>query len=139
MDLLRPLFRRRRELLGELARAGAEAVKGLVGHAIGEGDARPGIVVSVATAGDLLQWHPHLHLITTDAGRTPGGSWHQPPQWDSVRLMTPFIPDPGQHRTIFYGEYSSRARAGCQPLEPDATSTTADHPPPRRRCPPSWA
>jgi len=47
--------------------------------------------------------------------------------------------DPGQHRTIFYGEYSSRARAGCQPLEPDATSSTADHPPPRRLCPPSWA
>jgi hypothetical protein len=53
--LLRPLFRRRRELLGELARAGAEAVKELVRHASGEGDARPGIVVSVATAGDLLQ------------------------------------------------------------------------------------
>ena len=31
--LLRPLFRRRRELLGELARAGAEAVKELVRHA----------------------------------------------------------------------------------------------------------
>jgi hypothetical protein len=74
--LLRPLFRRRRELLGELARAGAEAVKELVGHASGDGEARPGIVVSVATAGDLLQWHPHLHLITTDGGRTPGGSWH---------------------------------------------------------------
>jgi hypothetical protein len=63
--LLRPLFRRRRELLGELACAGAEAVKELVAHAGGEGEARPGIVVSVATAGDLLQWHPHLHLITT--------------------------------------------------------------------------
>jgi len=49
------------------------------------------------------------------------------------------IPDPGQHRTILYGEYSSRARAGCQLLKPDATGTTADHPPPRRRCPPSWA
>jgi hypothetical protein len=158
--LLRPLFRRRRELLGELARAGAEAVKELVRHASGEGDARPGIVVSVATAGDLLQWHPHLQLITTDGGRTPDGSWHLLPQWDDVRLrmnpalgrnfealdplewlarMSDHIQDPGQHRTIFYGEYSSRARAGCQPLEPDATSTTADHPPPRRRCPPSWA
>jgi hypothetical protein len=43
--LLRPLFRRRRELLGELARAGAEAVKELVRHASREGDAQPGIVV----------------------------------------------------------------------------------------------
>ena len=88
--LLRPLFRRRRELLGELARAGAEAVKELVHLASDEGDARPGIVVSVAAAGDLLHWHPHLHLITTDAGRTPDGSWRPLPEWDSVRLMTLF-------------------------------------------------
>jgi hypothetical protein len=235
---LRPLFRRRRELLGELARAGAEAVKELVRHASGEGDARLGIVVSVATAGDLLQWHPHLHLITTDGGRCTDGSWHTPEPWDAERLlrlfrerllgslldkrassqelvqkllawrlpgfsahvgepiaaepssvsrtprppsseipsrsrssstsmagavlyrsrMNPVLgrnfeamdslewlarmsdhnPDPGQHRTLFYGEYSSRARACCQPLELDATSTTPDHPSPKRRCPPSW-
>jgi hypothetical protein len=30
-----------------------------------------GIVVSIATAGDLLQWHPHLHLIATDGGQAP--------------------------------------------------------------------
>lgn len=49
--LLRPLFRRRRDLLGELTRARTEAVKQLLRHASGEADARPGIVVSVATAG----------------------------------------------------------------------------------------
>ena len=47
-------------------------------------------MVSVATAGDLLQWHPHLHLITTDAGRTKDGSWHPVPEWDGLRLMTLF-------------------------------------------------
>jgi hypothetical protein len=88
--LLRPLFRRRRELLGELARAGAEAVKELVRQTSGEGDARPGIVVSVATAGDLLQWHPHLHLITTDGGRTAPGSWHTLAEWEAERLMRLF-------------------------------------------------
>jgi hypothetical protein len=60
-----------------------------------------------------------------------------PLEW--LARISDHVPDPGQQRTIFYGEYSSRARAGCQPLEPDATSTTADHPPARRRCPPSWA
>jgi len=87
--LLRPLFRRRRELLTELAGAGAEAVQEMVRLACGR-EARPGIVVSVATAGDLLQWHPHLHLIATDAGRTRDGSWHALPQWDAVRLMMLF-------------------------------------------------
>jgi hypothetical protein len=43
------LFRRRRELLKELARAGTEAVQELVRLAYGS-DARPGVVVSVATA-----------------------------------------------------------------------------------------
>jgi len=74
--LLRPLFRRRRELLTELAGAGAEAVQELVRFACGR-EARPGIVVSIATAGDLLQWHPHLHLITTDAGPGRDGSWRE--------------------------------------------------------------
>jgi Putative transposase/Transposase zinc-binding domain len=237
--LLRPLFRRRRELLGELARAGAEAVKELVRQASGDCDARPGIVVSIATAGDLLQWHPHLHLITTDGGRSPDGSWHTPAQWDAERLMQLFrerllgslldkraisqeliqkllawrhpgfsahvgepiasedkqrledtaaylvrnplslkklvyldgrqavlyrsrmnpslgrnfealdplewlarmsdhIPDPGQHRTLFYGEYSNRARGAAHCSEPDTTSVTAETQP-RRRCSPSWA
>jgi hypothetical protein len=79
-----------RELLAELARAGAEAVKELVRRTSGIPEARPGIVVSVATAGDLLQWHPHLHLITTDGGRVPDGSWRPLPEWDRVQLMRLF-------------------------------------------------
>jgi len=235
--LLRPLFRRRRELLTELARAGAEAVQQLVRLTCGS-DARPGIVVSVATAGDLLQWHPHLHLIATDAGRARDGSWYALSEWDSLRLMrlfrerllarlvenraiskelvarllawrhpgfsahlgeriapedkqrlldtaaylvrnplslkklvyldgqqavlyrskmNPFlgrnfealdplewlarvsdhIPNPGQHRTLFYGEYANRVRGEGQPLEADTSPLPAE--PPRKRCSPSWA
>jgi hypothetical protein len=64
--------------------------KELVAHAGGEREARPGIVASVATAGDLLQWHPHLHLITTDSGRATDGSWPTLAQWDAERLMRLF-------------------------------------------------
>jgi hypothetical protein len=84
--LLRPLLRRRRELLSELGRAAAEAVSELVRRAAGDG-ARPGIVVSIATAGDLLQWHPHVHLLTTDGGKTADGSWQPLREWDGVLLM----------------------------------------------------
>ncbi len=87
--LLRPVFRRRRELLTELARAGAEAVQELVRVGCGR-EARPGLVVSVASAGDLLQWHPHLHLLTTDGGRTGDGAWRQLEEWDGPRLMALF-------------------------------------------------
>ena len=44
----------------------------------------------MATAGDLPQWHPHLHLIATDAGRGRDGSWSALSEWDSLRLMTLF-------------------------------------------------
>ena len=64
--LLRPLFRSRRELLKELAQAGAEAVVELIRRGAGA-ELRSGVVVSIATAGDLLQWHPHLHLLTSAA------------------------------------------------------------------------
>ena len=65
--------------LSELARAGAEAVKELLRHARGEADAPP--------RGSS---HPHLHLIATDGGRDPDGSWHTPAEWDSGRLMRLF-------------------------------------------------
>ena len=35
---------------------------------------RPGIVVSIATAGDLVQWHPHGHLLITDGGFSDDGA-----------------------------------------------------------------
>jgi transposase-like zinc-binding protein len=87
--LLRPLFRRRRDLLTQLARAGAQATLELVRRTAGHG-ARAGLVVSLATAGDLLQWHPHLHLLTTDGGFSAGGSFHWVPGWDPTLLMTLF-------------------------------------------------
>lgn len=106
--LLRPLFRRRRELLTELARAGAEAVSELARRGLGE-HARPGIVVSIATAGDLVQWHPHLHLLTSDGAKTADGSWQPLPKWDRVELMTLF---PGTPAGEAPREASHFARAG---------------------------
>jgi hypothetical protein len=88
--LLRPLFRRRRELLTELGRAAAEATTELVRKGLGD-EARPGVVVSIATAGDLVQWHPHVHLLTTEGGRTAAeDSWQPLPGWDATLLMRLF-------------------------------------------------
>jgi hypothetical protein len=87
--LLRPLFRRRRELLTELGRAAAEATTEHVRRGLGD-KVRPGVVVSIATAGDLVQWLPHLHLLTTDAGKTADGSWQPLPVWNATLLMNLF-------------------------------------------------
>jgi hypothetical protein len=88
LRLLRPLFRRRRELLTELGRAAAEAVSELVRRSLGD-DVRPGAVVSIATAGDLVQWHPHVHLLTTD-GAKAADVWQPLPEWDGTLLMSLF-------------------------------------------------
>ena len=47
-------------------------------------------VASLLRSPRGLQWHPHLHLITTDGGRAADGSWHAPAQWDAERLMRLF-------------------------------------------------
>jgi hypothetical protein len=65
--LLRPLFRRRRELLRDLAQCASAAVAAFLQDGLGK-EVRAGIVVSIATAGDLVQWHPHLHILATDGG-----------------------------------------------------------------------
>jgi hypothetical protein len=58
-----------------------------------------------------------------------------PLEW--LARMSDHIPDPGQHRTLFYGEYANRVRGARQLPEPDPAMARAE--PPRRRCSPSWA
>ena len=75
---LRPLFRKRRELLDELSLAAAEALTQAMREGVGE-DVRPGLVVSIATAGDLVQWHPHGHVLSTDGGFSADDAFHPMP------------------------------------------------------------
>jgi hypothetical protein len=57
-----------------------------------------------------------------------------PLEW--LARMSDHIPDPGQHRTLFYGEYANRVRGARRP-ELDGAKAPADPPP--GRCSPSWA
>ena len=86
---LRPLFRKRRELLDELALAAAEALTQAIREGVG-GDVRPGLLVSIATAGDLVQWHPHGHVLTSDGGFSADDAFHPMPAWDGERVMRLF-------------------------------------------------
>ncbi|HXK11091.1 MAG TPA: transposase [Vicinamibacteria bacterium] len=47
-------------------------------------------MVSIATAWDLVQWHSHLHLLTTDGGKTADGPWRPLAEWDGLLLMRLF-------------------------------------------------
>jgi hypothetical protein len=87
--LLRPTFRKRRELLLDLSQCGAEALAEYVRGQLGP-DVRPGVVVSIATSGDLLEWHPHGHLLATDGGFRDDGSFLALDAWDGEALMQLF-------------------------------------------------
>jgi hypothetical protein len=73
--MLRPYFLHHRELLGGLARAAWETVLELMSAADGEEGIRPGMVAVVQTAGDLANWHPHVHAMVSRGGWTLDGEW----------------------------------------------------------------
>jgi hypothetical protein len=60
---------------------------------------RPGIVVSIATSGDVLQsslrrdykqWHPHAHVFSTDGAFSDEGAFHPFAGWDGQEPMRLF-------------------------------------------------
>jgi len=53
-------------------------------------DVPPGIVVSIASAGDLLEWHPHGHLLATDGGFGADGTFQRFDSWDGETLIRLF-------------------------------------------------
>ncbi len=44
----------------------------------------------VATSGDLMQWHPHGHLLVTDGGFSDAGAFQPIDVWDTEALMKLF-------------------------------------------------
>lgn len=61
---LRPHFRRRRRL-AQLARAAYETIKDLLQIAGDTRSAVPGAVACIQSYGSLLDWHPHIHLLSS--------------------------------------------------------------------------
>ena len=60
---LRPYFRRRRKRLTHLARAAYETLKELLQIAADTRAAMPGALACIQSYGNLLDWHPHIHLL----------------------------------------------------------------------------
>ncbi len=70
---LRPFFRARKRLT-RLARLAYETIKDLFQAAAGTRTAVPGGVACLQSAGNLLDWHPHVHLLVSwgcSAGMAP--------------------------------------------------------------------
>ena len=82
--MLRRYFLNHRKLLGKLARAGFETVQELMIEAVGGDQSFPtGMVAVIQTAGDLLEWNPHVHAIAARGGWNRDGSWVPLPYIDT--------------------------------------------------------
>jgi hypothetical protein len=69
--LLRPIFARRREWLGELCRIAARLLAEAYDEALP--GARPALILFVQTFGDLVNFNPHLHVLAADGVFHPDG------------------------------------------------------------------
>ena len=59
-----------------------------------------------------------------------------PLEW--LARMADHIPDPGKHRTLFYGYYANRVR-GDRAAEEPGEATVEEEPVEKRRCTATWA
>lgn len=80
----------RRPLLGDIARVAAHTVTAAVRALTGEPALSVGIVGCIQTHGSLANWHPHLHLIVTDGGFRPDGTFVPWPAHDTPALTEAF-------------------------------------------------
>ena len=83
---LRAYCRYGRRLLGEIARVATRTVTAALRTLTGERDLVVGIVACLQTHGSRANWHPHLHLIVTDGGFRPEGTFVSWPVHDTARL-----------------------------------------------------
>jgi hypothetical protein len=74
---LRPFFRYERALLGDLAACAWRALRFWVLAYFEDEAAVPGAVGFIQTAGELLNFHPHVHLLVTDGVFDRGGAFER--------------------------------------------------------------
>ena len=63
---VRSFFQRDRSLLSDLCRLANESLVEWMRTALSRTDGAPGIVLTLHTFGDYLNFHPHIHAIATD-------------------------------------------------------------------------
>ena len=83
---LRIFFRFDRKLLGELPGCAWRALRLYFAVWFEGARVEPGAVGFVQTAGELLGWHPHLHVLLTDGGWLPDGTFRHLLAFDSVQV-----------------------------------------------------
>ncbi|MDH3238382.1 MAG: transposase zinc-binding domain-containing protein, partial [Deltaproteobacteria bacterium] len=87
--ILRPSFRRRRQLLPKLTLCVWKALSAFLREDTGN-DTLPAAIVSIQTAGEFLNWHPHLHVLAPAGAFRTDGSFARSPVFDAAILRDLF-------------------------------------------------
>ena len=72
---LRIYFRYDRWLLGELCQAACRTLCAIYQTVSGRSEGVPGVIGAIQTFGDLVHWHPHIHVISNEGVFLPDGSF----------------------------------------------------------------
>ncbi len=80
----------RRRLLGKIASVADRTVTAAMRTLTGERDLAVGIVACLQTHGARANWHPHRHLLVTDGGVRPDGTFVSWPVHETARVTEAF-------------------------------------------------
>jgi len=78
--MLRPYFRYDRRLLGKLCQVASRVITKSFRALTGRQDITVGMVACVQTFGNFANFHPHLHILVTDGGFGPNGTFYVLPK-----------------------------------------------------------
>ena len=76
-----------RQLLGKLSSCAWTCLKAEAARLLGREDLVPGMIAAIQTHGELLHWHPHIHVLVTCGAWTPEGDFLELPEFDMERLL----------------------------------------------------
>ena len=85
---LRTYFRYDRHLLGRLARAAWDTITEVYRTVLERDDVLPGAIAGIQTFGELVHFHPHIHVVATDGAYAPDGTFICLPPMDTNRLLS---------------------------------------------------
>jgi len=74
--MLRLFFRFRHSLLSSLCLAAVKALLKYLKFVTGR-ELMPGVVAVIQTFGDRINFHPHIHVLTTEGGTALDGAFHR--------------------------------------------------------------
>jgi hypothetical protein len=87
--IIRPIFKYNRALLSDLCLSAVGALRKYM-EIRTDSDLIPGVVAVIQTFGNRLNFHPHLHMLVTEGGRTSDGCFHPVPIFNDTALARIF-------------------------------------------------